>query len=62
LVAQADVLVESMRPGVMERRLGYDQLRRDHPRLVYCRSPPMARTGRAPRAPASTASCRRTPA
>jgi crotonobetainyl-CoA:carnitine CoA-transferase CaiB-like acyl-CoA transferase len=37
LVAQADVLVESMRPGVMHRLgLGYEQLRADHPRLVYC--------------------------
>jgi crotonobetainyl-CoA:carnitine CoA-transferase CaiB-like acyl-CoA transferase len=37
LAAQADVLIESMRPGVMERLgLGYDQLRGDLPRLVYC--------------------------
>lgn len=37
LVAQADVLIESMRPGVMARLgLGYDSLRNDHPRLVYC--------------------------
>ncbi len=37
LVAQADVLVESMRPGVMKRLgLGFEQLAADHPRLVYC--------------------------
>jgi crotonobetainyl-CoA:carnitine CoA-transferase CaiB-like acyl-CoA transferase len=37
LVAGADVVVESMRPGVMERLgLGYAQLRGEHPRLVYC--------------------------
>ena len=37
LVAQADVLVENFRPGVMERHgLGYDALREGNPRLVYC--------------------------
>ncbi|MCK6510634.1 CoA transferase [Myxococcota bacterium] len=37
LVAQADILVESFRPGVMERMgLGYDRLRQIHPRLIYC--------------------------
>jgi len=37
LAAKADVLVESMRPGVMERLgLGYDELSRANPRLVYC--------------------------
>jgi crotonobetainyl-CoA:carnitine CoA-transferase CaiB-like acyl-CoA transferase len=37
LVAGADVLVENNRPGVMERLgLGYAELRRDHPALVYC--------------------------
>lgn len=37
LALRADVLVESFRPGVMDRLgLGRDELRRDHPRLVYC--------------------------
>jgi len=37
LVAGADVLVESMRPGVMARLgLGFDELARQHPALVYC--------------------------
>jgi crotonobetainyl-CoA:carnitine CoA-transferase CaiB-like acyl-CoA transferase len=37
LLAQADVLVESMRPGVMNRLgLGHEQLRAEHPRLIYC--------------------------
>lgn len=38
LVAGADVLVEGFRPGVTERLgLGPDQLRADHPRLIYAR-------------------------
>ena len=37
LVARADVLVENFRPGLMEEiGLGYDELRREHPALVYC--------------------------
>src|SRR5262249_55953848 len=37
LVAEADVLVENFRPGVMERhQLGWDDLRALNPRLVYC--------------------------
>jgi alpha-methylacyl-CoA racemase len=37
LVSQADVVLESFRPGVMERLgLGYEQLREINPRIVYC--------------------------
>lgn len=37
LVSGADVVLESFRPGVMERLgLGYEQLREINPRIVYC--------------------------
>jgi crotonobetainyl-CoA:carnitine CoA-transferase CaiB-like acyl-CoA transferase len=37
LVAQADILVENYRPGVMDRLgLGYDALSKLNPRLIYC--------------------------
>ncbi|QHE88700.1 CaiB/BaiF CoA transferase family protein [Hydrogenophaga sp. BPS33] len=37
LVLDCDVLVENNRPGVMQRLgLGFEQLREDHPDLVYC--------------------------
>jgi crotonobetainyl-CoA:carnitine CoA-transferase CaiB-like acyl-CoA transferase len=37
LIAEADVLVESMRPGVMARLgLGYAELAKDQPSLIYC--------------------------
>jgi len=37
LVRTADVLVENFRPGVMDRLgLGYEVLRQENPRLIYC--------------------------
>ncbi len=37
LVKQADVVLESFRPGVLERLgLGYDVLKETNPRIVYC--------------------------
>ncbi|MCX7822311.1 MAG: CoA transferase [Syntrophobacterales bacterium] len=37
LVRNADVVLESFRPGVMERLgIGYDALRLENPRLIYC--------------------------
>jgi crotonobetainyl-CoA:carnitine CoA-transferase CaiB-like acyl-CoA transferase len=46
LVAQADVLVESMRPGVMDRLgLGFEQLRAEHPGLIYCSVSAYGQTG-----------------
>lgn len=37
LVRSADVVVENFRPGVMTRLgLGYEELRKENPRLIYC--------------------------
>ena len=37
LVRSADVLIENFRPGVMARLgIGYDELLKENPRLIYC--------------------------
>lgn len=46
LVETADVVVESFRPGVMERLgIGYEQLKELNPRLVYCAITGYGQTG-----------------
>jgi CoA:oxalate CoA-transferase len=46
LVAEADILVENFRPGVMDRLgLGYDALRKINPRLIYCSISGYGQTG-----------------
>ena len=46
LVANADVLVENFRPGVMDRLgVGYDQLQRSNPNLIYCAISGFGQTG-----------------
>lgn len=46
LVATADVLVENFRPGVMDRLgLGYDELKKTKPELIYCAISGFGQTG-----------------
>jgi len=46
LAREADVLLESFRPGVMDRLgLGYEALRADNPRLIYCALTGFGQTG-----------------
>ena len=46
LIASADVLVENFAPGVMERLgFGYEELRQEHPALIYCSLSGFGRTG-----------------
>jgi crotonobetainyl-CoA:carnitine CoA-transferase CaiB-like acyl-CoA transferase len=46
LVAEADILVENFRPGVMDRLgLGFEALRAINPRLIYCSISGYGQTG-----------------
>jgi crotonobetainyl-CoA:carnitine CoA-transferase CaiB-like acyl-CoA transferase len=46
LVAEADVVVENFRPGVMDRLgLGYEALRKINPRLIFCSISGYGQTG-----------------
>ena len=39
IIKKADILVENFRPGVMERLgLGFEEIHKLHPRLIYCSS------------------------
>lgn len=46
LIRTSDVLIESFRPGVMERLgLGYEELKNQNPRLIYCAITGYGQTG-----------------
>ncbi|QIG98927.1 MULTISPECIES: CaiB/BaiF CoA transferase family protein [unclassified Bradyrhizobium] len=46
MVAEADIVVENFRPGVMDRLgLGYEALREINPRLIYCSISGYGQTG-----------------
>jgi crotonobetainyl-CoA:carnitine CoA-transferase CaiB-like acyl-CoA transferase len=53
LAAEADVIVEAFRPGVVERLgIGYDVVRELNPRVVYCSISAFGQTGPLARSPA----------
>src|SRR5436305_11761043 len=59
LVADADVLVENFRPGVMRRlKLDYASLQKINPRLIYCSISGYGQTGPSAELPAYHYSCR----
>jgi alpha-methylacyl-CoA racemase len=56
LVREHDVLLESFRPGVMERLgVGYERLREENPGLVYCAITGYGQDGPGPKQPAGPA-------
>ncbi|MBA3263186.1 MAG: CoA transferase [Thermoleophilaceae bacterium] len=56
LVGEHDVLLESFRPGVMERLgVGYERLREENPGLVYCAITGYGQDGPGPKQPARPA-------
>lgn len=58
LAARADVVVHNLKPGTMERlSLGYDDVARENPSVVYAAVPASA-TARAGTCPATTSSSR----
>ena len=60
LIAEADVLVENFRPGVMARLgLGYEELRGDQPRARLLLDHRLRQPAPAPSCPATTCWCRR---
>ncbi|MCW4041376.1 MAG: CoA transferase [Candidatus Bathyarchaeota archaeon] len=47
LIEHCDILMENFRPGTLERLgIGYDQLKKDNPRLIYASISGFGRTGR----------------
>lgn len=46
IISQSDILMENFKPGVMKRLgLGYEQLSKEHPGLIYCSISGFGQTG-----------------